>query len=50
MRLTTKGKIVFGLLALAGFIALLYGVDHLNYMGGGKWCLKSLIQCDFPNG
>jgi len=35
------------LLIVAGIAGLLYLVDHVNYMGAGKWCFHSLIVCDF---
>ena len=48
MKLTQRGKVVLFITALGGLVLMFYAVDHVNYMGGGHWCLKSLLECDFP--
>ena len=47
MKLTQRGKVVLLITALLGLVLMFYAVDHLNWMGD-HWCLKSLLECDFP--
>jgi hypothetical protein len=50
MKLTRRGRYALALAILAALVGLFYLVDHVNYMGAGRWCFHSLLACDFPNG
>jgi hypothetical protein len=51
MKLTRRGEIILGIslginaLLILGLI--LWGIDHLNWVGD-HYCFKSMLECYFP--